>query len=215
VKLSSISGTAKFISGILVGAFLFGGTAVAVNSYVSDNTPRGGFLLCANNKTKAVTFPNKLSCPSGTIPLDLGANNPTRELKSFTESIVATSTFASVALQQSSNRYVAVLPIRASMFKSGKDWYNVKVSMNNFSESSSRLECQVMPMNSFSGNQNDGTTVNTSTILFAGFQTTLEFSGEFVFNGGDYVLACKSNSNVLINATVKVKKSQSVEFLGL
>ncbi len=187
---------------------------MAVNNYVSDNTPKGGFLLCANNKTKAVIFPNKLTCPSGTIPLDLGANNSTRELKSFTESIVATSTFASVALQQSSNRYAAVLPIRASMFKSGKDWYNVKVSMNNFSDSSSRLECQVMPMTSFSGNQNDGTTVNSSTILFAGFQTTLEFSGEFVSNGGDYVLACKSNSNVLINATVKVKKSQSVEYLG-
>jgi hypothetical protein len=45
---------------------------VAYNKYVSDNTPEGGYLLCANNKTKAVTFPNKLSCPSGTTALDLG-----------------------------------------------------------------------------------------------------------------------------------------------
>ena len=54
-------------------AVLFSGSAIALNNYVSDNTPENGYLLCANFKTKAVTFPNKLSCPSGTKALDLGA----------------------------------------------------------------------------------------------------------------------------------------------
>jgi hypothetical protein len=67
------SGASKFLAGIIAGAVLFSGSAIALNNYVSDNTPENGYLLCANNKTKAVTFPNKLSCPSGTTALDLGA----------------------------------------------------------------------------------------------------------------------------------------------
>ncbi len=67
------SGTSKFLAGIVIGAFLFSGSAIALNNYVSDNTPENGYLLCANLKTKAVTFPNKLSCPSGTKALDMGA----------------------------------------------------------------------------------------------------------------------------------------------
>jgi hypothetical protein len=67
------SGTSKFIAGVIAGAVFFSGSAIALNNYVSDNTPENGYLLCANKKTKAVTFPNKLSCPSGTTALDLGA----------------------------------------------------------------------------------------------------------------------------------------------
>ena len=63
----------KFLAGLVAGAVLFSGSAVAYNSYISDNTPEGGYLLCANTKTKVVTFPNKLSCPAGTTPLDMGA----------------------------------------------------------------------------------------------------------------------------------------------
>lgn len=73
MRISHLSGPAKFLSGLLIGAFLFGSSAVAVNNFVSDNTPENGFLLCANTKTKVVTFPNRLSCPSGTRPLDMGA----------------------------------------------------------------------------------------------------------------------------------------------
>ena len=73
MKHTQLSGTSKFIAGVIVGAVLFSGSAIALNNYVSDNTPENGYLLCANNKTKAVTFPNKLSCPSGTTALDLGA----------------------------------------------------------------------------------------------------------------------------------------------
>ena len=51
----------KFLAGVLAGAVLFSGSAVAYNSYISDNTPEGGYLLCANTKTKVVTFPNKAS----------------------------------------------------------------------------------------------------------------------------------------------------------
>jgi hypothetical protein len=65
--------TGKFLAGILVGGVLFSGSALAYNNYSSDNTPDGGYLLCANTKTKAVTFPNKLNCPTGFIALDLGA----------------------------------------------------------------------------------------------------------------------------------------------
>lgn len=68
-----ISGLSKFVAGLIAGAVIFSGSAVAVNRYISDNTPEGGYLLCANNKTKAVTFPNKTSCPSGTTALDMGA----------------------------------------------------------------------------------------------------------------------------------------------
>ena len=64
----------RFVVGFIVGAMLFSGSAFAINSYVSENTPDTGYLLCANSKTKAVTFPNKLSCPSGTIALDMGAS---------------------------------------------------------------------------------------------------------------------------------------------
>ncbi len=71
IQLGSSLG--KFFVGVTVGAILFSGSAVAYNAYVSDNTPENGYLLCANLKTKAVTFPNKLSCPSGTKALDLGA----------------------------------------------------------------------------------------------------------------------------------------------
>ena len=67
------SSAGKFFVGVIVGAVLFSGSAIAVNHYVSDNSPANGYLLCANLKTKAVTFPNKLRCPSGTKALDLGA----------------------------------------------------------------------------------------------------------------------------------------------
>jgi hypothetical protein len=63
----------KFPAGVLVGIMIFSGSAMAFNNYVSDNTPANGYLLCANNKTKVVTFPNKLTCPAGTKALDLGA----------------------------------------------------------------------------------------------------------------------------------------------
>ena len=73
MKHTHFSGTSKFIAGVIAGAVFFSGSAIALNNYVSDNTPENGYLLCANNKTKAVTFPNKLSCPSGTTALDMGA----------------------------------------------------------------------------------------------------------------------------------------------
>ena len=63
----------SFVIGFVIGAILFSGSAYAISNYVSDNTATGGYLLCANKTTKAVTFPSKLSCPSGTIVLDLGA----------------------------------------------------------------------------------------------------------------------------------------------
>ena len=73
MKHVKFSGPGKFVAGLIVGAVLFSGSAVAVNRYISDNSPEGGYLLCANKKTKAVTFPNKLTCPAGTVALDLGA----------------------------------------------------------------------------------------------------------------------------------------------
>ena len=63
----------SFPFGIFIGIVLFSGSAVAYNNYVSDNTPANGYLLCANTKTKVVTFPNKLKCPKGTKALDMGA----------------------------------------------------------------------------------------------------------------------------------------------
>ena len=68
-----ISGSGKFVIGLIVGAFFLSGSAIAVNKYVATNSPEKGYLLCANKKTGAVTFPNKLVCPAGTTALDLGA----------------------------------------------------------------------------------------------------------------------------------------------
>jgi hypothetical protein len=63
----------KLILALFVGATLLSGSAIAAQMYLSDNTPENGYLLCANNKTKAVTYPKKLNCPSGSTALDLGA----------------------------------------------------------------------------------------------------------------------------------------------
>ena len=72
-----ISGYGKFFIGLLAGAMLAGGVAY---SATVNNTPEGGYLLCANSKTRVVTFPAKLSCPSGTKPIEVagafsGSNN--------------------------------------------------------------------------------------------------------------------------------------------
>ena len=71
--INKISGLGKFIVGLVIGAFFLSGSAIAVNKYVATNSPENGYLLCANKKTGAVTFPNKLICPAGTTALDLGA----------------------------------------------------------------------------------------------------------------------------------------------
>jgi S1-C subfamily serine protease len=63
----------RFVGGFLIASLIFGGAATALGPLVSDNTPENGYLLCANIKTKAVTFPGTLKCPSGTKVLDLGA----------------------------------------------------------------------------------------------------------------------------------------------
>ena len=73
MKIESLESAGKVTLGIFVGAIIFGGSAIAVNNIVSNNTPTGGYLLCANKKTGQVTFPNKLNCPAGTSALDLGA----------------------------------------------------------------------------------------------------------------------------------------------
>jgi hypothetical protein len=61
---------ARFVAGFISASLIFGSTAVALNV---NNTPEGGYLLCYNQTTKAVTFPGQLKCPKGTRPLELGA----------------------------------------------------------------------------------------------------------------------------------------------
>jgi hypothetical protein len=73
MKGNRVMSSLKFPAGVLVGILMFSGSAMAFNNYVSDNTPANGYLLCANKKTKVVTFPNKSTCPAGTKALDLGA----------------------------------------------------------------------------------------------------------------------------------------------
>ena len=73
-----IRGYGKFFIGLMVGILLAGGVAY---SATVNNTPEGGYLLCANNKTRVVTFPSKLSCPSGTKPIEVaGAFAATDEI---------------------------------------------------------------------------------------------------------------------------------------
>lgn len=60
----------RFFLGLGVGVLFSVTAAYAINV---ENTPETGYLLCVNSKTKAVTFPGVLKCPSGSKPLELGA----------------------------------------------------------------------------------------------------------------------------------------------
>ena len=66
-------GRARFVIGFLAGSLLCGTAAYSVSV---NNTAAGGYLLCYNTKTKALTFPGTLSCPSGTKALEMGATGP-------------------------------------------------------------------------------------------------------------------------------------------
>jgi hypothetical protein len=69
INLSNIGrGWHKLLLGLVVGALLGGGTAYSLSV---NNTSEGGYLLCYNVKTTTVTFPGKLSCPTGTKPLEV------------------------------------------------------------------------------------------------------------------------------------------------
>lgn len=85
----------KFLPGFLVASLVFGGTAIAVNV---NNTPQGGYLLCANNKTRAVTFPGTLKCPSGStaieVPGQAGFQPPAEPTPSPVKSISSGSSAA-------------------------------------------------------------------------------------------------------------------------
>lgn len=65
-----MSGRLRFTAGLAIGLALVGSTAYSLSV---NNTPEGGYLLCANKKTKVLTYSGKLSCPSGTTPLEMGA----------------------------------------------------------------------------------------------------------------------------------------------
>lgn len=54
----------------VVFGLLFGSAAFAIDAF---NTPESGYVLCVNNKTKAVTFPGVAKCPKGSSRLQLGA----------------------------------------------------------------------------------------------------------------------------------------------
>lgn len=64
------AGNRKFILGAVIGALLASGTAVGANIL---NTPEGGYLLCVNKTSKAVTYPAAQKCPTGFTRLVLGA----------------------------------------------------------------------------------------------------------------------------------------------
>ena len=63
-----ISSTFNFVAGFLTATLILGVSAFAINV---NNTPEGGYLLCANNKTNAVTYARNLKCPSGTTPIQV------------------------------------------------------------------------------------------------------------------------------------------------
>ena len=233
-------GASKFLAGLIAGAVLFSGSTIALNHYVSDNTPENGYLLCANKKTKIVTFPNKLTCPPGTTPLDMGAatgqvglpgpqgpkgdagvtgtqgpvgpQGPKGDTQLLSRPIKSTFTFGEVVVRPFS-QYSAVLPIRSAMFAGGRTWHNVKVSITHYSTGSAQVKCQVMPMDSFTGDQLTGTSAY-SYFLTSSYQLRHEFSGEFVYQGGDYVLACSPGSTVYMSARVDVQQTDTVESIG-
>jgi hypothetical protein len=240
VKYVKSLGASKFLAGLIAGAVLFSGSTIAMNHYDSDNTPENGYLLCANKKTKIVTFPNKLTCPPGTTPLDMGAatgqvglpgpqgpkgdagvtgtqgpvgpQGPKGDTQLLSRPIKSTFTFGEVVVRPFS-QYSAVLPIRSAMFAGGRTWHNVKVSITHYSTGSAQVKCQVMPMDSFTGDQLTGTSAY-SYFLTSSYQLRHEFSGEFVYQGGDYVLACSPGSTVYMSARVDVQQTDTVESIG-
>jgi hypothetical protein len=240
VKYVKSLGASKFLAGLIAGAVLFSGSTIALNHYDSDNTPENGYLLCANKKTKIVTFPNKLTCPPGTTPLDMGAatgqvglpgpqgpkgdagvtgtqgpvgpQGPKGDTQLLSRPIKSTFTFGEVVVRPFS-QYSAVLPIRSAMFAGGRTWHNVKVSITHYSTGSAQVKCQVMPMDSFTGDQLTGTSAY-SYFLTSSYQLRHEFSGEFVYQGGDYVLACSPGSTVYMSARVDVQQTDTVESIG-
>jgi len=193
---------------ILLVVLVFSVTTVAyaANTLISDNTPENGYILCANKKTKSVTYPNTTTCPPGTILLDMGAaGNP--------KPINATATFASVDLGASTALYAGVLPIRASMFSGMNKWHSVRVKTTIFTLANTvMMDCMVMKMENLTGTQREGTVVESRFPIFAGLQATQEFSGSFIYRGGDYVLGCKNASKVSISATVEVQPSAEIIF---
>jgi hypothetical protein len=99
----------KILSSAIAAIVLIGGVGFASVLY---NTPSSGYLLCVNNKTKVVTFPNAQTCPAGNTQLVLGAqttseatNNseilgttePTIISNSIVSSAASAATIASVA----------------------------------------------------------------------------------------------------------------------
>jgi hypothetical protein len=68
----SKQGWLKVLVGFMAGTLLSG---TAAYSLTVNNTPEGGYLLCYNTKTSAVTFPGKLKCPSGTKALEVAGVN--------------------------------------------------------------------------------------------------------------------------------------------
>jgi hypothetical protein len=68
----SKQGWLKVLVGFMAGTILSG---TAAYSLTVNNTPEGGYLLCYNTKTSAVTFPGKLKCPRGTKALEVAGVN--------------------------------------------------------------------------------------------------------------------------------------------
>ena len=191
---------------ILVSVFSATTVAYAANTLISDNTPENGYILCANKKTKSVTYPNSTTCPSGSILLDMGAAGNSRKIN-------ATATFANVDLGASTSLYAGVLPIRASMFSGINKWHSVKVKTTIFTLANTVLmDCMVMKMENLSSTQREGTLVEGRFPVFAGLQATQEFSGSFIYRGGDYVLGCKNASKVSISAIVEVQPSAEIVY---
>lgn len=62
----------QLVIGFLAGSLISAGAAFATVTLGVSNTPSSGYLVCVDNKTKAVTYPGTLSCPAGKSALELG-----------------------------------------------------------------------------------------------------------------------------------------------
>jgi hypothetical protein len=100
----------KLLLGLVVGALLSSGAAYSLSV---NNTSEGGYLLCYNVKTTAVTFPGKLSCPTGTKPLEVAGVYSTpvpgspRSTRSATPKPSALSTKCTLAYLRSAGANIA------------------------------------------------------------------------------------------------------------
>ena len=220
IQRSYLQISISLIIGLIIGSFGFG-SASAEESPAP--TQQGQVLnICVDKKTSTLRAVKR--CKATERAVLLGGTGPQGKIGATgspgatgatpVSTINAASTFTSVYLNANPSYYQAVMPVRASLFTSKNSWQHLKVKMRlSGATIGGTINCQIMPMESFSGAQTSGTSIGTYFYLVPtlGLQS-IEFSDSFIYPGGDYVLACKTPMALLVNASVQVSVGVPISY---